>query len=604
MRRHLRREVSCRGEGDRARHRAARARRLGRRLKARRDERGAVTVFVALLMMVLLGSAALVVDLGMHRVGRADMQSLADVAALDVARELDGRSASTLEALMPGLLADVLERNQATIGSESETPTLSGELGILQSDGTFQPVSGSAVPTAVRVTASTDVNYAFSGVTGVAQGDTSRQAIAVAQEAACFQLGSYAASIAPYSAEVFGDLMEQLIGQSTVGMVGYEGLATADVLLLDVVQAPSIAVGTVDELLAMPGLTVGELYLAMAHVLSADGHLAEAQVLNAASASAVADIVINVGELLGLGTSSDAALQTHFNALDLLIGAAFLADGENLILHNLQSGVGSVGVTDTDFSIIERPRRACDDTEAQTAQVRFSSIAKLALAIPLLKTPVVDLRLIGEDGKPDGQADLFLDIEIAGARGHLTDVQCDPMSFEADIWTDAAKISLAGAVRVEGTVEVNLPGVLRPVKVPVTFTLALEANASKAASTAAQHVGPVTYPPQDWGDPVSAPQSPMILPYLTISRVAGSLKTGPVSVLGIPVQTSVLDALVSPLLDGVMPAVTSEFAVVNPFIDNVNATLGPLTSGMGLTLAGADFFGLPYPLCGQPVLRG
>lgn len=604
MRRHLRREVSCHGEGDRARHQAARDRRLGRRLRARRDERGAVTVLVTLLMTVLLGIAALVVDLGMHRVGRADMQSLADVASLDVARELDGRSAATLDALMPALLAAVLDRNKATFGSDSEPPTLSGEVGILQADGSFQPVSGSAVPTAVRVTASTDVTYAFSGVTGVAQGDTSRQAIAVAQEAACFQLGSYAASIAPYSAEVFGDLMEQLIGQSTVGMVGYNGLATADVLLLDMVHAPSIEVGTVEELLSLPGLTVGELYLAMAHVLSADGHLAEAQVLNAASASAVADIVINVGDLLGLGTSTDAALQTRFNALDLLIGAAFLADGENLILHNLQSGVPSVGVTDTDFSIIERPRRACDDVEAQTAQVRFTSIAKLALEIPLIKTAVVDLRLIGADGKPDGKADLFLDIDIAGARGRLTDVTCDPMTFEADIWTDAAKVSLAGSVRVEGTVEVTLPDAKKPTKVPVTFTLALESDASKPASTSAQHVGPVTYPPQDWDDPVSAPQSPAILPYISVRRLEGSLQSGPVTVDGNAVETSVLDALVEPLLDEVMPAIALEFAVVNPFIDNVNATLGPLTSGMGLTLAGADFFGLPYPTCGQPALRG
>ena len=51
---------------------------------------------VALLLVVLVPSSAMAVDLGMQRVVRRDMQTLADVVALDVVRLVDGRTASQI----------------------------------------------------------------------------------------------------------------------------------------------------------------------------------------------------------------------------------------------------------------------------------------------------------------------------------------------------------------------------------------------------------------------------------------------------------------------------------------------------------------------------
>ena len=47
-------------------------------------------LFVALCLPVLMGMTAIVVDLGMQRVTGADLQALADVVALDLAREIRG----------------------------------------------------------------------------------------------------------------------------------------------------------------------------------------------------------------------------------------------------------------------------------------------------------------------------------------------------------------------------------------------------------------------------------------------------------------------------------------------------------------------------------
>ena len=63
-------------------------RRLQFKLVGRRDERGAVAVMVALLMLVLVTCAALVVDLGMARDNRRQSQNASDAAALAAANVL------------------------------------------------------------------------------------------------------------------------------------------------------------------------------------------------------------------------------------------------------------------------------------------------------------------------------------------------------------------------------------------------------------------------------------------------------------------------------------------------------------------------------------
>lgn len=593
-----------RGPGDKG----GTARWEWRRAAARSDERGAVTLFVSAVLVVLMLMAAFVVDLGMQRVARTDMQSLADVVALDLARELDGeRTAGELQAPMETAADASMRRNVSIIGFDTEDPPdLEVALGVFD-DGEFESVAPSEVPTAVRVVAETSVGFAFAGVTGVDDGDASRLAIASAESAACFQLGSYAATVKPAAAELFGDLMEQLIGQSTVGLVGYNGLATTRVTLLDVLDELTVDLGTVDEVLSTT-VVLSDFYLAIATVLRRDGKTAEAKVLEWAAASFIADLPVLIGDLIALSSSSTSALQTEFNVLDLLVGSAFLANGQNFLdLANLQAGNSSIGWTNTSFQIIEEPRRACDHDEARTAQVHLNSTANLQLDnAPLLDKGPVSLRLQGADGKPDNRVVLALSIALAGAHGHLTDVQCDPtVTFEADIWRDLITTSLTGSVTLGGSVEIELPLLLDTVKVqvPVKVVMGVSANASKPASTAPTHVT-VSYPPQEYGEPVSAGIERTVLPYITLDLVESSLEVGPVKVGGITIATNILTAAVGPLLQAALPGLLTKFGLANQVVDTVNEILVPLQTGMGLTLAGADFFALPTPQCGTPRLVG
>jgi uncharacterized membrane protein len=145
-----------------------------------RGEGGAILPMVAMFMSVLIGASALAVDLGQLRVGRVDMQALADVVALDLAREVDGRQTQVIQADPAWAQARVqsVARNNQTFGT---APTVTAQLGTFSTaTGTFTPTTGAVVPTAVRVTASTSVDFAFRSGDGI----VARTAVAMSDSTA------------------------------------------------------------------------------------------------------------------------------------------------------------------------------------------------------------------------------------------------------------------------------------------------------------------------------------------------------------------------------------------------------------------------------------
>src|SRR3546814_956158 len=77
-----------------------------------RDESGAVAVMVGLLTVVLVGVCSLAIDIGYQRVAKRDMQAIADIVSMDMARKLDGKTTGQLSgATWTDALADSLNRN-------------------------------------------------------------------------------------------------------------------------------------------------------------------------------------------------------------------------------------------------------------------------------------------------------------------------------------------------------------------------------------------------------------------------------------------------------------------------------------------------------------
>lgn len=585
----------------------------------RRDERGAVAAITAIMLATIVGMAAFAVDLGMQRVVRSDMQALADVVALDAARLLDGRTAGEIRAGTgdPDPLASVVTASAARHSTLGEIDEVTADLVYLavgphgeqvprrDPTGDLVPVPDDQLPEAVYVVASGSVDFSFTPGSGGA----TRSALGIASSAACFTIGSYAASVDPASSAMYGDLLKPLIGTTTLGLVGYPGLATASISLLDIVSAPSIGLGSVDEILNAPNVTVANFYLAMARALEGEGKVAEAAVLQSAATSAVATFTIDLGDLIGLTTASDAVLEARFNALDLLVGAAFLANGDHLAgLPNLQAELPSVGVTNTELTIIERPQRACDDDEAQTAQVRFTSDISLSLDnSPLINTRTIRLRMVDPvTGNPDNDPDLALNAYVAGARASLVSVTCDPDVFTASVSTDLTTIRLTGSIHVRGEAEatITVGGLPVEVQIPVRFDVTLLADGSRPASSTPTTVV-FDVPPRAYGDRVPAPAGDTVLPALTVQMDPATLQTGPLSVGGVPISTSVLDAAVAPLVANVPTLINGKVApLTTPLVAKINSVLLAVTKGAGISLAGADFAGLDHPLCSAPRLRG
>ena len=105
----------------------------------RRDgERGAVLPFVALVLATLVAFTSIAIDLGYQRVGRRDMQALADIVALDLSRRLDGSTAAALKTTMDAELARSVARNDDT--TVGDTPTVTYELGTVNSAHVFSVV--------------------------------------------------------------------------------------------------------------------------------------------------------------------------------------------------------------------------------------------------------------------------------------------------------------------------------------------------------------------------------------------------------------------------------------------------------------------------------
>jgi Flp pilus assembly protein TadG len=110
---------------------------VGLCLHAARKENGAIIVFVALALVIMIGIIGLAVDLGHAYVNKSQLQNIADACALAGASALDGSAAGITEAQLratdsSGALANKFEFNSANLAITGSWVTYSAAL-----DGTY-----------------------------------------------------------------------------------------------------------------------------------------------------------------------------------------------------------------------------------------------------------------------------------------------------------------------------------------------------------------------------------------------------------------------------------------------------------------------------------
>lgn len=527
-----------------------------------RDERGAILPMVAIMLTVLMVSAAFAVDLGKQRVVRQDMQALADVVALDMVREIRGRTVQAIQAdpAWQTAIDQSIARNGRTLGDAPQVEVVLGEVD--PDTRAFTALTGAVEPNGVRVTAGGEVDFAF--VPG--SGGATRTAVAATEPVACFRMGSFALGLSAGNSP----LLNALVGDAlNLGVLSYDGLADAEISLLGL--ATELGAASADELLALPDLSLGQLFLASAEVLEREGgSTADVALLETIATSVPALPAVALADLLAITPGADSALTAGLNVLDLVATSAFLSNGSSfLTIPGLQASLGLSGTNLTsNLQVIQRPQFGCgpvDEAEASTSQVAVDLGGTLASIPNILGTTA--------------SATTTIDLDVASADGVLKDVSCGTLSPGSP---DAMRVDVSDGL-VTASVRVNVT--LRVLGIPVAGGPIIVSTAPPAAPGSAS----MTFPDLLGYDTRYTTGSG------NIGLTGANVNTSGFVVLGI----LPLGATLGGLLGGVLSA------IVNPLVQALDsAVLTPLLDLLGANVSGADVWGVPRPNCDASALRG
>jgi uncharacterized membrane protein len=542
------------------------------------DERGAVAVFAAVVMSVLVLMAAIGVDLGMQRVVRRDMQAVADTMAFDMSRQLDGRDVATILASPSWSAArtrSIARNASTTLGSD---PTVTVELGTVDASYAFTTATGATVPTAVRVVATASVDFAFTDGSGSA----TRSAVAVTRAQACYKLGSWGARL---STTANANLVYTILAahgvSGSVAAATYQGLVGATVDLADLSTALGLAS---PEELATASVSLTTLLNAAADVLSSNGSTA-AQVgaLNAVRGGlgGLGGNSVSLAGLVDVATGAGAGLAAAVDLADLVIGSVLLADGNSAATVDLAGGLPGVTGFPTSVQLVQAAKIACGfagSTPNSSNQVAATTTASLTPTRAVLSSLLDGLgSLTGLSVSELSAPQATLHVSSAAASSTLDAVTCGSTSRSATVGTTGGLLEASLTVPVA----VHVTSLLPPFSTTVKGTIRATVGSPGSPGTVT-----ITVPSQAYDTPYSNQGSQVTLgaPALDLPTVdSGSLSTAK--------ATDILEAVAT--------------TVVAPLVAALNATvIGPLSDLTGLRTAGADVLLLDHPTCSSPALRG
>jgi uncharacterized membrane protein len=616
-----------------------------------RGERGAIIPMMAMLLVVLIPSTAIAVDLGMQRVVRRDMQALADVVALDLVRLVDGRTAAQIRSgyngrsTLDAALVRSVARNDRALGDPPLVtvklafmdPTTHRLETVVDVDGKYvtKEATGSEIPTALEVTAQGGIDFAFAP----GRGHAVRLAVAVPSPSACFRLGSFAVGVDLQDSNLLNSLLPGLINNPTFSstLVGYQGLASATIGLLDLVGVSGLGVASPDELLGLDGLTLGQFYAAVASALQANGgDTASVSLLQTLSTKANLTSQIALRDVLDIETGNTAALAASFNVLDLVVGAAYAANGtSSLAVPGLAAQLPGLTNLTTSLFVGESPKLACGSkgrAKAKTGQANLTlsgnlvgvstdlngsrsltaALGPLGAILGGALTGVSNAVITG--GPVTATTYVESEIRLAQAEGLLTNIVCGDatstgnaegidVAVSASVLSSmSAEVSVAitGSLTVQVTTALGLTVNIATISLDLTLAETSSTTQSTPTSTVSfRHPNDVYGVPKSFG-------SGIVIGNVNPPNVSGNSKVhidflpgyghdGDIHVSGVSGLAGILNGLLADATSSV------NSLVINP----LNNQIAPqLQDQLGVKVGGADVFALPRPSCNDPALAG
>jgi uncharacterized membrane protein len=392
------------------------------------DRRGAVAVATALLSVVLLGCAALAVDVGFFYFQKRDLQTYTDLAAIAAAQDLGAAQQTAVSALqLNGYPASVVQSvatgvysaNSATPAAQRFISQANAANAVLVTTQTTAPMFFGRALQALAGASPNAVN-----ADGVAIG---AQAVAMQQSYASFAIGS---SLATVNGGLLNSLLSGLLGGNiSLSAMSYQSLISTNIDMFSFSNALATRAsltGVTYNSLANSNVSIGQVFGAMLDAAQANPNsnateisaLAQIASLEAGSSSVMQlNPLINYGPYAQNQVGSQGLIGTSVSALDLVSAAAQVANGQHQITTALNVGVPGIASANLQLAIGERP--------VGTSWVTVGS------AGASVHTAQTRLLLTVQVGQVLGVAvNLPIYIEIASGTATLNAIQC-PSSTQA-----------------------------------------------------------------------------------------------------------------------------------------------------------------------------
>ncbi|WP_119271754.1 TadG family pilus assembly protein [Taklimakanibacter deserti] len=387
---------------------------LPRKLRSlSRSEHGSVAVISALVMVVMIGFAAIAVDVGsIHFDGRR-LQGATDLAALAAA----SNTANATQAARSTFTDNggwTLNAMTVEMGHYDPDPakTLAQRFVV-----NGQPIN------AARVQAKAPSPIYFARIFRSQNVEVAASAIASRPAEAAFSIGSRLLSL---EGGVINAILGQMLGSEVeLQVMDYRSLAEADIDLLkfldELAVEADIEAGTYQQVLDAD-VTAGNILTAMASTARSESEFDAATALQdlaeAISSSTPVDLsrMLDIGKAANaqIGTSTQYGLAAAVNALQMVNALALVSDGDHQVDVNL--GATIPGLTKTELSLVigEPPQGTSWITVGEqgafvrTAQTRLKILAEVGgtglLAGVSIKLPIF--------------------IDVAYAEGRLSQITC------------------------------------------------------------------------------------------------------------------------------------------------------------------------------------
>jgi len=511
-----------------------------------RDTRGAISIAAAFGLTMLIGAAALAVDVGALHLDRRKLQGIADAAAMAAAAK-PGDERAAAERIIAANCDCGIAIASITRGSYVADAGVAAEQRFTE---------GGASPNAVRIVLTRSHPLFFGRlITGRSSNIISVGATGARRGYAAFSLGSRVAAV---NGGVPNAILSALTGSElNLSVMDYNALASADVDLLAFSEALRTEIG-------VEALTFGQTLnseVTLPQVLSAlaeasDGSAAPVVAHMAARADPTALIPASVIDLGPRHASArvDPANPVRVNLLSLMRAMLVTAAADRQIDLDLVSSLPGGSHIKVGLIVGEPPANSpliavTDDNEVvvRTAQVRLRVDTKVATPVATVEIPVL--------------------AELGSAAARISDIDCSKGSDEAvtlAVTTSPAMLAI-GSVSDSDFRDMGRPldpKKARLLKLPLA---SVDAEAELVLSDLEEK--PVAFSRDDIADGAVKTVS-------STGLVAGAAKslsdrvelTG--SVLGIGLNLGALKTLVgqtvataAPVLDGVLAQITDVLGV-------------------------------------------